>query len=81
MSEPHILNADELVRKALMDGTRDLLEECTSDQVEFFHKIQNSASWKGLDNCPPNQLRGAYELARRTVIKNRAGRAPKEGAS
>ena len=81
MSESHILNADELVRKALMDGTRDLLEECTSEQVEFFHKIQSRAPWKGFDNCPSGPLSTAYELARRTVIKNRAGRAPKEGAS
>lgn len=67
--------AEEVVRNALRDATLALLMECTADQVEFFHHIQNSSPWRGFDNCPSNKLSLAYELVRRTVIKSRRNAA------
>lgn len=67
-------SAKEVVRDALIAETKKLLGECTKPQVEFFHRIQDNAPWKGFDNCKGDDLTNAYELARRTVIKNCAGR-------
>jgi hypothetical protein len=68
------LSASEVVRSALIAATNEMLGECTVPQVEFFHRIQDHAPWKGFANCKGDDLTNAYELARRTVIKNRAGR-------
>ena len=80
MVAPYIQTAEEIVRDALVRATNDLLEVCSDDQVALFHRIQNSAPWKGFENCKGSDLINAYELVRRTVLKNRSGR-PVSGAT
>ena len=62
---------DDLVRDALVAGTRGLLDECASPQQKFFALLYPGK----LVDLPKEKLRHAYELCRRTVIKNRNGRS------
>lgn len=62
---------DDLVRDALVTGTRSLLDECTPPQQKFFTRLYPG----NLMDLPEEKLRHAYELCRRTVIKNRNGRS------
>lgn len=66
-----IKSTDQLIRAKLIEETNLLLSECTEKQVAFFHRVQNGAPWRGFENCPTDQMKSAYELVRRTVIKNR----------
>ena len=66
------ISAAEVQSQSLRDGINALLEDCTEKQRAFLHRIHDSAPWKGLANCPPDQLSLSYELLRRTVIENRS---------
>lgn len=72
MSE--IATAQEVVRRALFSSMEDLMSECTEEQIAFLHRINDNSPWKGLSNVPDKDLPGMYDLVKRTVEKNRAGR-------
>lgn len=64
-----ILTAQQLRSKAVRDGINALLENCTAQQRANLHRIHDTAPWKGLANCPEDELNNTYELVRRTVLK------------
>jgi hypothetical protein len=57
----------ELTEKFQRDALTQLLQQCTSDQQEFFARIYP----KGV---PPDKIEAAYGLVERTIRKNHAGR-------
>lgn len=63
-------SVDELTRDTLKKETLALLEQCTEDQREFFHRIHTNSPWKGFDNVPEKEIAQSYDLVRRTVINN-----------
>ncbi len=70
-----IPTAKEVTRRALHEAIEVLMVECTVEQNAFLHRINDSAPWKGLANCPDKDLPGMYDLVVRTVVSNRANAA------
>lgn len=64
------LTTEQLRIKSLRDGIDALMFECTDAQLAGLHRIHDGAPWRGLANCPENQLSATYELLRRTVMQN-----------
>lgn len=62
--------AAQVAEQSMRDAIDELIAECTDAQVAGLHRIHNNAPWKGLGNCPVNQLFTTYELLRRTVMQN-----------
>lgn len=69
------LPVDELIHKTLVDETQSLLARCTSEQRTFFFKIWPEWPERDPRRGAGNDYQGAYELIRRTIIKNERGRS------
>lgn len=69
-----IPTAATVTAEALRRATNALLRECTEQQVALFNKIHDSAPYAGWLKCPPAKLAESYDLVRRTVARNRAGK-------
>lgn len=70
MIDTTIPSSDELVLDTLRRALIALLAECTEAQRAMFERIYPG----GVSVLDETKLRTAYELARRTVAKNRRGR-------
>ena len=62
--------AAQVAEQSMRNAIDELVAECTEAQVAGLHRIHDNAPWKGLGNCPANQLSTTYELLRRTVMQN-----------
>ncbi len=81
MSAAHTpLTTEQLRVRSLRDGIDTLMLECTEAQLQGLHRIHDAAPWKGLANCPENQLSATYELLRRTVMQNAKATGQEGGA-
>jgi hypothetical protein len=63
-----IPTARELQLKTLRDGIEELKAQCTHEQLAMLQKVFPGG-------IKPEQCADAYELLRRTVLKNLAGRS------
>ena len=71
-----IPTAKQIKYQAVYAALMELLTQCTEKQVEFFHKMNDSAPWKGYKNIPVDHLDDQYDLVRRTVIGNQNQEMP-----
>lgn len=63
----HRHDFDVLVEGVKRKAVRELLGQCTEEQIAFFNRLHRG---KTIDTIPESKLRNAYDLCKRTLEKN-----------